>query len=117
MNTKLIAASLIALAAAAAPAFAADETASQDGQVLSTMKVEAADHYTYKFDFVAGQGWQFAGRTAVPSKIKLALEGKVTSAIAAAVQPGTTFVDAATGYKFAWTQKAGWKFVGLASRS
>ena len=74
------------------------------------------------------QGWRFVG-DAEPAdslsawqRVKLsllpsahALDSAPTSGDSADGQPMAVFIDGPTGYTFAWTSDAGWKYVGRVS--
>jgi hypothetical protein len=119
MNKKLIAAALIGIGLSAAHVASAAPAAAPNTAVLSTMTVDGPDHRLYRFEYVAGQGWKFAGSAAAP-KVRLASNGELTPVLAAGIgagilEPQTVFADAATGYRFVWGAAHGWTFAGQAA--
>jgi hypothetical protein len=64
--------------------------------------------------YVPGCGWQYTGEKSGGAIAMSAMQPISTSQAASAQpeNPLAVFIDGPTGYAFAWTRDAGWKFIG-----
>jgi hypothetical protein len=65
--------------------------------------------------YVPGCGWQYTAQKSGSATAMSALQPISASHAASPAQPENPlaiFIDGPTGYAFAWTRDAGWKFIG-----
>ncbi|HUN90783.1 MAG TPA: hypothetical protein VMU33_01900 [Burkholderiaceae bacterium] len=85
---------------------------------LSTLVVDGPDGTLFHFEYLAGQGWKFAGASSPLPAVQVATSDRSPGAVAAlvtATQSRGRFVDRSTGYAFEWRQGEGWQYAGQAS--
>jgi hypothetical protein len=89
------------------------------GDPATSVRLEGANGQALRLAYFAGCGWKYiaANRGGVAdANLSKTLYDAVNvssdTAPAGPEEPMTIFIDGPTGYTFAWTPAAGWKFVG-----
>jgi hypothetical protein len=80
------------------------------GRASAALLLESPDGQPFKLAYHPGCGW-----SRMSSLAAAAYAG--TTAANKGDDPVTLFIDGPTGYAFAWTSDAGWKFIGHVTES
>lgn len=81
-----------------------------------TLSLQGPGDRAFRLAHIPGCGWRLLAESANVGKgtsgLRGVAEAPVEASAAHSTDPMAVFIDGPTGYTFAWSRDAGWKFVG-----